>query len=579
MLVSPFHGAVVGALSIFLSASFTLAQTVDFTLVSSAGTHDLGPGYTAEPAYFYNGTVPGPLLRVTEGQPVRLRYVNQLAVEDSIVHLHGQPVNFGMDGAGGISRPSVAPGQEFRYQYDNLRPGTYWYHPHSENFHHQIDRGMYGVFIVDPLNTTNEPAYDVEQVIVLDDWYGPGGSSFSGHLMNGKNSGGQVPISVGMGHRLKLRIVNTSFRTNYVIALDGHPMTVTHSDGHRLQDLAIDAIPVGIGERYQVIIECNNPGTWSLAVSRTQDRSTTVVRGIVQYSGQTGAPPSSSFVPANLSSGSLLSYSQLASFDPSPIVVPDRIAPMALSMQMAPQQAFLINNEAWPVITPTVVNHGDVVQMDYTSNMMGQSWHPMHLHGHSVRLKGTAGGTTHAPVKDVVLLRPAGQLWASASVQFDADNPGRWLMHCHDMNHMMSGMMTSIDYAGDTDGDGIPDSRDMEPTADTPVLTLSENGADFLPGGSGLIGLQWQPGEVCTLLVSLFERNPPQLFPPAGLLYLADVAPFGAMVVGANEVGSWPYGLPNSPILSGLTINMQGFCGTSLLGGLRFSTFQPLTIR
>ena len=571
-------GAARAALLFGCWASVALAQAVDFTLVSSAGTTDLGPGYSAEPAYFYNGTVPGPLLRVTEGQTVRLRYINDLATEDSIVHLHGQPVDLGMDGAAGISRPSVAPGQEFRYVYDDLRPGTYWYHPHSENFHHQIERGMHGVFIVDPLNTANEPAYDVEHVIVLDDWYGPGGSSFSGHLLNGKTSAGQTPISVTVGQRLKLRVVNTSFRTNYTFALDGHPMTVTHSDGYRLQNVVTDAIPLGIGERYQVIVECNNPGTWSLAVSLAKDRTATVVRGVVQYSGQTGAPPSSSFVPANLSSGALLSYSQLASFDPSPISTPDVVAPMVLSMQSSPTR-FLINNEAWPAITPTVVNTGDVVQMDYISNMMGQAWHPMHLHGHHVRLKGTAGGVTHAPIKDTVLLRPTGNLWSSASVQFVADNPGRWLMHCHDMNHMMSGMMTAIDYAGDTDGDGIPDSRDMEPTADTPVLTLSENGADFLPGGSGLIDVQWQPGEGCTLLVSLFERTPPLLVAPAGLLYLADVAPYGAMVVAGNEVGSWPYAIPNSSILSGLTINLQGFCGTTLPGGLRLSTFQPLNIR
>ena len=111
------------------------------------------------------------------------------------------------------------------------------------------------------------------------------------------------------------------------------------------------------------------------------------------------------------------------------------------------------------------------------------------------------------------------------------------------------------------------------------MLTVSENGADFLPGGSGLIDVQWQPGEACTLLVSLFERTPPLLVAPAGLLYLADVAPYGAMVVAGNEVGSWPYAIPNSSILSGLTINLQGFCGTTLAGGLRLSTFQPLNIR
>jgi FtsP/CotA-like multicopper oxidase with cupredoxin domain len=569
----------LGALLVLLGT--TTAQVVDVTLTSAESTVDLGPGYAAEPAMLYNGQLPGPVLRITEGQTLRVRYRNQLQSEDSIVHWHGQPVQLGMDGAAGISRPSTAPGQEFRYVLEGLKPGTYWYHPHSENHHHQIDRGLYGVLIVDPSNTANEPQSDIDQVIVLDDWLAPGGSAFSGYLLNGRTSSGQAPIQVTAGQRLRLRFVNTSFRSNFTVALDGHPMTVTHSDGYRLQNVVTDALPIGIGERYDVIVDCNNPGVWSLAVSLVQNRNSTVVRGIVRYAGQTAADPAAGYVPSNLSSGSLLSYSQLASFDPSPITAAPQVqAPMVLTMQMGSGgQQFLINGEAWPVVTPLAVAFGDVVQMDYSSNMMGgMGWHPMHVHGHSFRLMGTAGGTTHAPIKDIVLLRPMGQAWSTASVQFNADNPGRWLSHCHDMMHMMNGMMTAIDYTGDADADGIPDNVDMEPLSTTPVLTIAEDAAAFAPGGFGALGMQWQTGEACTVFASLFEQ-PAQAFPPYGDLLLAAANPIGSLFVGASHQGSLPYAIPADPSLSGFTLHLQALCNTSLTGGVRLSTHQPFSIR
>jgi hypothetical protein len=92
-------------------------------------------------AWLYNGTLPGPALRVLEGQTLRVRFTNQLP-ESSKVHWHEQPVQLGMDGVPGISRPAVAPRQEFLYELPNLTPGTYWFHPHGYESQLDVGRAM-----------------------------------------------------------------------------------------------------------------------------------------------------------------------------------------------------------------------------------------------------------------------------------------------------------------------------------------------------------------------------------------------------------------------------------------------------
>ncbi|MCA8963695.1 MAG: multicopper oxidase family protein [Planctomycetes bacterium] len=574
-----------------LPATAVAQGTVDFYLNAAPGVVDLGPGYTNEPAWTYGnngaGTIPGPVIRATRGQALRVHFRNDLP-ESTTVHFHGQPSTVGMDGMDGISRPAVAPGQEFRYELRDLHSGTYWFHPHSATHHEQLDHGLHGVLIVDPPSAALDPAFDLEQVVVLDDWDSAiTGGTYTGSLLNGKTSLGQTPIVVQPGQRLRLRLINVAASTNYVVALDGHPFTVTHADGNRVQPVIVQAVPIGIGERYDVIVDCVNPGVWSLAVATLQSRNSTVVRGVVRYAGQTGPDPAPSLVPGNLSSGTLLGYAQLASYWPAatPITAaPDRQYPIVLGNQMAGpgQMAWTINGQIYPNITPLQVAFGDVVQLDITSTTPGMMMlHPMHMHGHFVQLMGTAGSTTHPPIKDTVLIQRAGQPGSSWSVQFRADNPGSWLYHCHDLMHMMGGMMTRVDYVGDHDGDGIADAQDMEATRDVPVLTVSSDAAAFAPGGTGALELQWQPGQWLSVHVALQELPLPILLPPYGEWQLSSLglSQLGAAIASPIGKGSLGYTIPNDPALTGFRFVLQALAGSTLPGGLRVSTHQAFTIR
>jgi multicopper oxidase len=566
-----------------LTATAAAQNIVSYDFAATSTTVDLGPGFTAEPAQTYGGSVPGPVLRATVGDTLRLRLRNELGT-NTILHFHGQPLRLGMDGVPVISRPEIANGQEFTYELDNLAAGTYWFHPHSHH-HHQLNGGMYGVLIVDPANPADDPVYDIEEVVVLDDW-NPSvtGGTFAGHILNGKTSAGQNDITVTAGQKIRLRVVNASARTNYVFALDGHQMTVTHKDGNRVQGVATDAIPIGVGERYDVIVDCNNPGVWSLAASTLQNRLANVVRGIIRYSGQTGPAPSTTAVPPNLSTGALLNYGQLASYWPTAISpTPDRTYPVALSVLPGPGGGqWMINNEQWPVVTPVLVSQGETIQFDMTTTTTSPTHvHPMHLHGHFMRLMGTAGGVTHAPLMDTVLIMPSGQPGDAWSVQWVADNPGSWLFHCHDMHHMMLGMMALVNYTGDFDNDTITDSDDNEPTIAGPVLTVSDQESQFQIGNSGAIDFAWQPNESVSCFMSPAEFAAPVAMPPYGDLRIdsGQMAFLGMATLDSAGDGQLPYTLPNAPQFIGLRLYLQGVGSSAALGTPRLSVHQSFIVR
>ncbi len=565
-----------------LLSSPLFSQTVTVNLTAAPGTVSLAPGVTAN-AWLYNGTLPGPTLRVTQGQTLRVRFRNDLP-EATAIHWHGQPIALGMDGVPDISRPAIAPGQEFIYELTNLVPGTYWFHPHGHEM--QLDVGLAGLLIVGPADPRHDPSFDVEHSVILDDWNDTLGGGFTGHILNGKTSLGQVPLIVQPGQRLRLRLLNASAVTNYVIALDGHPMTLTHADGNRVQPVVVQAIPIGIGERYDVLVDCMNPGVWSVAAAAIDNRNVTLVRGILQYAGQTQPPPPPGYVPPNLATGSLLTYAQLAAYFAVPPITPtpDRSFTASLGMAMGGGgMRHTINGQSWPNVTPFPVAPNDHVQLTIvnTGMPMMPEYHPMHVHGHFFRLLNTAGGTTRPPLKDTLLIRPAGQAGSSAVVQIVMDNPGRWLFHCHNMEHMASGMMTAIEYSGDSDSDGIANRADYEPMSATPIATVSDQASAFRLGATGQVVVQWTSGQATALFAGSAELPTPIPFPPYGVLVLDPTATmlFGSAMANWEHRASFPYTIPNDQNLVGLRLGFQAFASTSLPGGFRLGLFQAMTIR
>jgi len=249
-----------------------------------------------------NGTVPGPLIRLKQGQSARLRVTNTLD-EDSSIHWHGVLVPFAMDGVPGVSFPGIKARQTFHYEFPVVQSGTYWYHSHSA---YQEQDGVYGPLLIEPAE--DDPvAFDREHVLVLAD-HSPmagdtiynklkqmGGGYFNMQRMtlSGLLAGRDMPEEERLdwarmrmdpadiadvtgstytytvnghgpfdnwtglfrpGERVRLRIINAAAQTNFNIRIPDLPMTVVQADGQNVKPVTVDEFQIGVAETFDVVI-------------------------------------------------------------------------------------------------------------------------------------------------------------------------------------------------------------------------------------------------------------------------------------------------------------------------------------
>ena len=205
-------------------------------------------------AFAYNGVVPGPTIRVTEGDRVRVVLKNQLP-ESTSIHFHGLITPNAMDGVPFITQPPVKPGQSFTYEFVARPAGTHMYHSHHGP--DQITKGLLGAFIVAPRDRSKEPRVAADVVLIVND--GP-----LGYTLNGKSFPATQPIVVKLGQRIRIRYMNEG-QIIHPMHLHGLPGLVIAKDGHRLaQPYTADTVNVAPGERYDVLVAANQPGVWAL---------------------------------------------------------------------------------------------------------------------------------------------------------------------------------------------------------------------------------------------------------------------------------------------------------------------------
>jgi FtsP/CotA-like multicopper oxidase with cupredoxin domain len=203
----------------------------------------------------YNGTWPGPLLRVTEGDRVRVALTNGLD-ESTGLHFHGQSLPNAMDGVPYITQPPIKPGESFVYEFTAKPAGSHMYHSHH-NATDQVGRGMLGAFIVDPLDPAKR--YQVDQDVI---WIS--NDALGGFTINGKGFPATKPIVAKLGQKVLIRFMNEGIMT-HPWHLHGMPMRVVARDGYPLgsAEFTCDTLGVNPGERWDVIIDCDNPGAWA----------------------------------------------------------------------------------------------------------------------------------------------------------------------------------------------------------------------------------------------------------------------------------------------------------------------------
>ena len=244
-------------------------QTQRFELTVSETRWELLPGVATD-AVTFNGSVPGPTIRVTEGDTVEVAVTNRLTVPTS-VHWHGLHVPNSQDGVAGVTQEAIAPDATFTYRFTAPHAGTFMYHAHGPNSREQIDRGLYAPLIIDPAAGDAVKA-DREAILVIGNWMvgdqmgamGAMSMDYSYFTINGKSFPATEDIEVREGELLRVRFINPS-QTVHPMHLHGMDMAVIAKDGEALaQPQRLNTLDIAPGDTYDVVVLADNPGTWLL---------------------------------------------------------------------------------------------------------------------------------------------------------------------------------------------------------------------------------------------------------------------------------------------------------------------------
>ncbi len=241
---------------------------------------------------------------------------------------------------------------------------------------------------------------------------------------------------------MRLRLINPASETVFRFAVAGHRITVTHADGQPVEPVEVDTVRLGMGERYDVVLEANNPGVWQVAAA--PEGKNGLARAIFRYkeSGESSAL-SADVRPKELE-GKLLGYRDLrtAKDDSFPedrlFGGPDLTLDLTLPGGMG-NYVWSIDGQVYPEADPIPVSKGEWVRFNLQNRSM--MLHPMHLHSHFFQLRN---GTGRGPFKDTVIVDSHG----SMSFDFLADNPGGWIFYCHNAYHLATGMARIFSYVG-----------------------------------------------------------------------------------------------------------------------------------
>jgi FtsP/CotA-like multicopper oxidase with cupredoxin domain len=211
------------------------------------------PGKTVE-AWAYNDQVPGPQIRVRQGDRVRVVLKNELP-ESTSIHFHGVEVPNDQDGVPFITQPPVKSGQTYTYEFTAPNPGSHMYHSHH-NSAKQVGLGLLGAFIIEPKQKRAIENVDVDYVLILND-------GMHGYTFNGKGFPATEPIVAKLGQKVRIRFMNEGMMI-HPMHLHGMHMTVIDKDGWpQPAPWKCDTLNVAPGERWDVIVNCNNPGVWA----------------------------------------------------------------------------------------------------------------------------------------------------------------------------------------------------------------------------------------------------------------------------------------------------------------------------
>jgi FtsP/CotA-like multicopper oxidase with cupredoxin domain len=418
-----------------------------------------------------------PGLRLAPGERFQVALANQSG-GPTLVHWHGQLPPWTQDGFPWPQTPPLAMGAVRSYDYAPIA-GTYWMHSHQGL---QEQGLMSAPLIVQSAAELGEDRHEV--VLMLHDFTFrsadevlagltgrkeppmamPGmsmpsmsGPPMSGAAMSGAGSGGMdlndvhfdaflandrtlgdpEIVRVERGGRIRLRIINAASSSQFWIDLGEVVGRVVAADGHGVRPVPGKRFPLAMAQRLDILIDLPGPGAYPvLAQLEGTGRRTGIVLATpgahVPRMADLGqiAPPVDNSLEVRLAATRPLQPRRA-----------DLAWTITLDGGMKPY-AWSMNGERWPRVTPLILRKGQRVEIDLVNRTMMA--HPMHPHGHAFQVIAVDGRAIQGAIRDTVLVRPMSRV----RIAFDADNPGRWAFHCHNLYHMSTGMMTEFRYEG-----------------------------------------------------------------------------------------------------------------------------------
>jgi FtsP/CotA-like multicopper oxidase with cupredoxin domain len=440
----------------------------DFTLRIAPVALELAPNRIIS-TIGYNGSCPGPLLRMKEGVAVTVDVFNETDTPE-FVHWHGLLVPAEVDGAEEEGTPAIPPNGHRRYQFTPKPSGTRWYHSHvmaGVDLHKGTYTGQFGFLMID---SGHDPGhYDQELFLALRDWE----PFFSGEEMdedeqedqgpkpekptvldtrpnglevtsvmysiNDKVLGAGEPIRVKQGDRVLMHLLNASAIENKRLALPGHRFQVLALDGNPVPTPQLaEAVTLGPGERVDAVVEMNQPGNWIFGATDDNVRNAGLGT-IVEYANQHREPQ---WVAPAKPGWDYGVFGQAAAASAS--------APAEQKIDMAfekiPSGAgkfnlWQVNGKPYPHEQEFVLKQGTRYRLIF-HNRTDDS-HPLHLHRHLFEITEHRGKPTAGVLKDTVIV----PLFGRTAVDFTADQPGLTLFHCHIQQHMDFGFKALFRYA------------------------------------------------------------------------------------------------------------------------------------
>ena len=448
-----------------MSANSSDAAKADVTLLIAPVTVDLAPNRIIS-TIGYNGTSPGPVLRMREGVPITVEVINDTDVPE-FVHWHGFLIPPEVDGSEEEGTPPVPPRGRRRYQMVPKPAGTRWYHTHAmamADLHRGSYTGQFGFVMIE---SGKDPGkYDQEFFLALRDWEpfftdqmedddegdqrGPqpekpsvldtrtpglevGSNMYS---INDKALGAGEPIRVQPGQRILMHFLNASAIENRRISLSGHQFHVLALDGSPVPSpQAVDMLFLGPGERADVYVDMNQPGVWILGAPEDSVRNAGL-GVVVEYANQHKEPQ---WIPP---AKPVWDYTIFGSAGSHP--APDQT--IDLVFEKIPSgigrfNSFVVNGKPYPHEKEFVLKQGGRYRLVF-HNRTDDS-HPLHLHRHLFELVDINGKPTAGIMKDTVIV----PLYGRATVDLIADQPGLTLFHCHIQQHMDYGFKALFFYS------------------------------------------------------------------------------------------------------------------------------------